>query len=62
MHPDCREMDSVKSGLAFAAGEVAMMVNWFGFAAMCEMIPESRVKGRVDVANCRMPRVSSPPR
>ena len=51
VHPDCREMDSVKSGLAFAAGEVAMMVNWFGFAAMCEMLPESRVKGRVDIAN-----------
>jgi multiple sugar transport system substrate-binding protein len=36
--------------LAFAAGEVAMMVNWFGFAAMCEVIPDSRVKGKVDVA------------
>jgi multiple sugar transport system substrate-binding protein len=51
VHPGCREMDSVKSGLAFAAGEVAMMVNWFGFAAMCETLPESRVKGRVDIAN-----------
>jgi multiple sugar transport system substrate-binding protein len=50
-HPDCREMDSVKSGMAFAAGEVAMMVNWFGFAAMAETITESRVRGKVDVAN-----------
>jgi multiple sugar transport system substrate-binding protein len=44
-------MDSVKSGLAFVAGEIAMMVNWFGFAAMSETIAESRVKGRVDIAN-----------
>jgi multiple sugar transport system substrate-binding protein len=51
VHPRCRELDSVKSGLAFAAGEGAMMVNWFGFAAMCETLPDSRVKGRVDIAN-----------
>ncbi|MGI9071604.1 MAG: extracellular solute-binding protein [Bryobacteraceae bacterium] len=51
VHPQCFEMDSVKSGLAFAAGEIAMMVNWFGFAAMSETIAESRVKGRVDIAN-----------
>ncbi len=50
VHPRCRHFDSVQSGLAFAAGEVALMVNWFGFAAMCEVIPESRVKGRVDIA------------
>jgi multiple sugar transport system substrate-binding protein len=40
----------VQSGLAFARGEVAMMVNWFGFAALGETLPESRVKGRVAVA------------
>ncbi len=51
VHPQCREMDSVKLGLAFAAGEVAMMVNWFGFAAMAQTIPQSQVKGRVDIAN-----------
>jgi multiple sugar transport system substrate-binding protein len=50
VHPRCREMDSVKSGLAFAAGEVAMMVNWFGFAAMCETMPGCRIKGQVDIA------------
>jgi multiple sugar transport system substrate-binding protein len=50
LHPRCREMDSVKSGMAFAAGEVAMMVNWFGFAAMSETIAESKVKGRIDIA------------
>ena len=27
-----------------ARGEVAMMINWFGFAAMCQTIPESKVK------------------
>ncbi len=50
LHPRCREMDSVQSGVAFAAGEVAMMVNWFGFAAMAETLDESKVKGRVSLA------------
>jgi multiple sugar transport system substrate-binding protein len=50
MHPRARECDSVQSGLAFAAGEVAMMVNWFGFAAMAETIADSRVAGKVDIA------------
>ncbi len=49
-HPACRELDSVKSGLAFAAGEVAMMVNWFGFAAMAESHRDSKVRGKVGVA------------
>ncbi len=49
VHPQSREMDSVKAGMAFANGEVAMMVNWFGFAAMSETIAESKVKGRVAV-------------
>ena len=47
VHPDARDMDSVKSGFAFANGEIAMMINWFGFAAMCETIPESKVKDKV---------------
>ncbi len=51
VHPRCREMDSVAAGLAFAAGEVALMVNWFGFAAMSETVSESRVKGRVAIAS-----------
>jgi multiple sugar transport system substrate-binding protein len=50
VHPACRRMDSVKSGLAFAAGEIAMMVNWFGFGAMAETIESSRVRGCVRVA------------
>ncbi len=27
-----------------------MMVNWFGFATMCETVEGSRVRGRVDVS------------
>jgi multiple sugar transport system substrate-binding protein len=50
IHPSCREMDSVRSGLAFAAGEVAMMVNWFGFGAMAETLESSRVRGSIDMA------------
>ncbi len=50
IHPDSATFDSVKSGLAFAYGEVAMMVNWFGFAAMSETIDASRVKGKTAVA------------
>jgi multiple sugar transport system substrate-binding protein len=50
VHPRCRELDSVKAGLAFGAGEVAMMVNWFGFATMAHTSPESKVKGKVDIA------------
>ena len=47
--PGQEEVDSVKSGERFAAGEIAMMVNWFGFAAVCEQ-PGTPVKGKVDVA------------
>ena len=43
------QIDSVKSGEVFSAGNVAMMVNWFGFAAVCEL-PDSPVKGKVAVA------------
>ncbi|MGB5667916.1 MAG: sugar ABC transporter substrate-binding protein [Maribacter sp.] len=51
IHPDSHNFDSVKSGLAFANGNLAMMVNWFGFASMCEVMEDSKVKGKVDVAN-----------
>ena len=50
IHPEARTSDSVAAGMAFARGEVAMMVNWFGFASMCEVIPESTVAGCVDIA------------
>jgi multiple sugar transport system substrate-binding protein len=50
IHPKSREFDSVKSGAAFARGEVVMMVNWFGFAANAETAADSQVKGKVGVA------------
>jgi multiple sugar transport system substrate-binding protein len=49
-HPESHRFDSVKSGYAFAAGEVAMMVNWFGYASMSETIPQSKVRGCVGIA------------
>ena len=30
-------------------GEAAMMINWFGFAAMCEVDENSKVKGKIDI-------------
>lgn len=51
IHPQSREFDSVRSGMAFADGTIAMMVNWFGFASMCEVYEHSKVKGKVDIAN-----------
>ena len=50
VHPNCRQFDSVKSGDAFLRGEVAMMVNWFGFAAVCQTSDESTIQGRVAIA------------
>lgn len=46
----CHGYDSVQAGQAFARGEAAMMVNWFGFAAFADTDASSCVKGRVDVA------------
>ncbi len=43
------EIDSVRSGIMFAEGSVAMMVNWFGFAALCEQFA-SPTKDKVSVA------------
>lgn len=48
--PNPQHIDSVRSGLMFAAGEVAMMVNWFGFAAYAQTAADSRVRDRVAVA------------
>ena len=50
MHPNSFIYESVQAGAAFARGEAAMMINWFGFAAVCEVLEESLMKGRVDVA------------
>jgi len=49
IHPACRQMDSVRSGIAFADGQIAMMVNWFGFGAMAETLESSRVRGCVQM-------------
>ncbi|MDE2447515.1 MAG: extracellular solute-binding protein [Gammaproteobacteria bacterium] len=48
--PGARDLDSVKSGLLFCEGRVALMCNWFGFAALGERWEASRVSGRIDVA------------
>lgn len=50
IHPKTMQYESVATGMAFARGEAAMMVNWFGFASMCEVIDESAIKGKVDIA------------
>lgn len=50
IHPDYLAMDSVTTGLAFATGHVAMMINWFGFATMAHASPDSTIQGKVGVA------------
>jgi len=49
VHPESLNFDSVKLGQAFVNGEIAMMVNWFGFAAWAETCAESRVRGKIDL-------------
>ena len=51
IHPDCLKLDSVAAGLAFAAGHVAMMINWLGFATMAHTSSESAVRSRVGIAD-----------
>jgi multiple sugar transport system substrate-binding protein len=50
MAPTARELDSVQSGILFCEGKVALMTNWFGFAAYGETWADSRVKGLIDIA------------
>ena len=50
MVPDASGLDSVKSGLLFCEGRIALMTNWFGFAALGETWESSRVRGLVDIA------------
>lgn len=50
VHPKSKDFGSVEAGMAFAKGESAMAINWFGFASMCEVIDESTIKGKVDIA------------
>lgn len=50
LHPRSLDYESVQAGRAFARGEVAMMVNWFGFASWAHIDNASAVKGQVDIA------------
>jgi multiple sugar transport system substrate-binding protein len=50
MAPDATNLDSVKSGILFCEGKIALMTNWFGFAALGETAQWSRVRGLVDIA------------
>lgn len=50
IHPRSRDFDSVAAGQAIADGEVAMAINWFGFAAVAAAHPSSRVRGSIDIA------------
>ena len=49
-HPHTRQYESVAAGQAFARGEAALMVNWFGFAAVCDVDAACPVRGGVDIA------------
>ncbi len=49
VHPGSKNFGSVEAGMTFAEGQAAMAINWFGFASMCEVIEESKVKGKVDI-------------
>ncbi|OXB03595.1 ABC transporter substrate-binding protein [Flavobacterium plurextorum] len=49
VHPGSKNFGSVEAGMAFAEGQAAMAINWFGFASMCEVIDESKVKGKVNI-------------
>lgn len=50
LHPSSATYESVQAGEAFARGEVAMMVNWFGFASWAQIDSASAVRGQVDIA------------
>ncbi|HEU4982830.1 MAG TPA: extracellular solute-binding protein [Acidobacteriaceae bacterium] len=48
-YPEAEKLDSTRSGDVFLSGAVAMMVNWFGFAARCDR-PGSPLRGKVSIA------------
>lgn len=48
-YPNAEKLDSTRSGDVFLSGAVAMMVNWFGFAARCDR-PGSPLRGKVAIA------------
>lgn len=51
IHPQSRSLDSVAAGMRFAAGEIALMVNWFGFAVHAHTSADSAIRGKVDIAD-----------
>jgi len=50
VHKESLQLDSVKLGLAFAKGEIAMMINWFGFATYAAQLKDSPVAGKIGIA------------
>jgi len=48
-YPGGEQFDSTRSGDVFLSGAIAMMVNWFGFAARCDR-PGSPLRGKVAIA------------
>jgi multiple sugar transport system substrate-binding protein len=50
VHPRSATLDSVAAGQVLADGEVAMAINWFGFAAFAASHETSRVRGLIDIA------------
>ncbi len=48
-YPGAEQFDSTRSGDVVLSGTIAMMVNWFGFAARCDR-PGSPLRGKVAIA------------
>jgi multiple sugar transport system substrate-binding protein len=48
-HPQSPHLNSTQSGDVFVSDGIALMVNWFGFAARCER-PGSPLMGKVAIA------------
>jgi multiple sugar transport system substrate-binding protein len=48
-YPGAEQLDSTRSGDVMLSGAVAMMVNWFGFAARCDRA-DSPLRGKIAIA------------
>lgn len=48
-YPGAADFDSTRSGDVVLSGAIAMMVNWFGFAARCDR-PGSPLQGKIAIA------------
>lgn len=48
-YPEAKKLDSTRAGGVFLSGAVAMMVNWFGFAARCDR-QGAPLRGKVAIA------------